>query len=183
LLDHFRGTRAATEHLLGLGHRRIALVTGHPSLRPARERIAGFEAAMKGVSDACPMLKTGGFSVEFGFNETLFLLSAKERPTAIIAGGMSMLAGVLQAVRSRGLSIPDDISIVAGADTELAELATPPVTAVRWSGVDQGRVAVQLLLNRLSGKGDAPVQRVLLSTELVKRGSTGPAPKARSRAG
>jgi LacI family transcriptional regulator len=86
---------------------------------------------------------------------------------------MAMLAGVLQAIRARGLSIPDDISVVAGADNDLAALATPSMTAVRWSGTDEGRIAVQLLLNRL-GNPAAPVQRVMLSTELVTRGSCAP---------
>ena len=78
-----------------------------------------------------------------------------------------MLAGVLQAIRVHGLAIPDDISVIAGADTDLAALATPPITAVRWSGTDEGRMAVQLLLNRLGGNRKGPAQRVMLSTELI----------------
>ena len=87
-----------------------------------------------------------------------------------------MLAGVLKAIRARGLSIPGDVSLVAGADSDLAALATPAVTAVRWSGTDEGRMAVQLLLNRL-GNRSAPVQRVMLSTELITRDSCAPPPK------
>jgi LacI family transcriptional regulator len=86
---------------------------------------------------------------------------------------MAMLAGVLKAIRARGLSIPGDVSVVAGADSDLAALATPAVTAVRWSGTDEGRMAVQLLLNRL-GNRSAPVQRVMLSTELITRESCAP---------
>jgi LacI family transcriptional regulator len=86
---------------------------------------------------------------------------------------MAMLAGVLKAIRARGLSIPADVSVVAGADSDLAALATPAVTAVRWSGTDEGRMAVQLLLNRL-GNRSAPVQRVMLSTELITRESCAP---------
>lgn len=87
-----------------------------------------------------------------------------------------MLAGVLRAVRARGLTIPGDVSVVAGADSDLAALTTPAVTAVRWSGTDEGRMAVQLLLNRL-GNRTAPVQRVMLSTELIPRESCAPPPK------
>jgi LacI family transcriptional regulator len=89
---------------------------------------------------------------------------------------MAMLAGVLKAIRARGLSIPGDVSVIAGADSDLAALATPSVTAVRWSGTDEGRMAVQLLLNRL-GNRTAPVQRVMLSTELITRESCAPPPK------
>ena len=87
-----------------------------------------------------------------------------------------MLAGVLKAIRARGLSSPGDVSVIAGADSDLAALATPSVTAVRWSGTDEGRMAVQLLLNRL-GNRSAPVQRVMLSTELITRESCAPPPK------
>lgn len=169
-LDHRRGIRAATEYLQGLGHTRIALLTGNASTRPAVERIVGFKEASKrlGKLAANGVVRTGGFDAEFGFRETSSLLSAQARPTAIIAGGMAMLSGVLQAIRARGLRIPDDISVVAGADTDLAALATPSVTAVRWSGTDEGRMAVQLLLNRLGNRA-APVQRVMLSTELITR--------------
>jgi LacI family transcriptional regulator len=171
-VDHRRGIRAATEYLHGLGHTRIALLTGKPSTRPAHERIAGFKEASIGLGKQAPqsIIRTGAFSAEFGFREASSLLSGSTRPTAIIAGGMAMLAGVLQAIRVRGLSIPGDVSVIAGADSDLAALATPSVTAVRWSGTDEGRLAVQLLLNRL-GNRSAPVQRVMLSTELIPRDS------------
>jgi len=180
-LDHRRGIRAATEYLLGLGHSRIALLTGRPSTRPARERIAGFKEAYAGVSKQVNqgIVRTGGFTAEFGFREASSLLSAASRPTAIIAGGMGMLSGVLQAIRVHGLAIPDDISVIAGADTDLAALATPAITAVRWSGTDEGRMAVQLLLNRLGGNRKGPPQRVMLSTELITRGSCAPPRGAR----
>jgi LacI family transcriptional regulator len=180
-IDHRRGVRAATEHLHGLGHTRIALLTGRPSMRPARERIAGFKDALAqlGKQGKDGIIRTGGFSAEFGFREASSLLSSPNRPTAIIAGGMAMLAGVLQAVRARGLSIPDDVSVIAGADSDLAALTTPAVTAIRWSGTDEGRMAVQLLLNRLGGNRDGPVQRVMLSTELIPRASCAPPRGAR----
>jgi LacI family transcriptional regulator len=176
MLDHRRGIRAATEHLLGLGHTQIALLTGSPSTRPGRERIAGFKEALAGAGKLAQrsVIRVGGFSSEFGFREASSLLSAAKRPTAIIAGGMGMLAGVLRAIRVHGLSVPEDISIIAGSDTDLAALALPAVTAVRWSGTDEGRMAVQLLLNRLGAGRDGPPQRVMLSTELIIRGSCAP---------
>jgi LacI family transcriptional regulator len=125
------------------------------------------------------VLRTGGFSAEFAFREASSLLSSATRPTAIIAGGMAMLSGVLQAIRVHGLAIPNDISVIAGADTDLAALATPSITAVRWSGTDEGRMAVQLLLNRLGGNRKGPVQRVMLSTELIIRASCTPPHGAR----
>jgi LacI family transcriptional regulator len=177
-IDHRRGVRTATEHLHALGHTRIALLTGKPSTRPARERIAGFRDASARFGKKA-IVRTGGFSADFGFREASSLLSSPTRPTAIIAGGMAMLSGVLQAIRARGLVIPDDISVVAGADSDLAALATPAVTAIRWSGADEGRVAVQLLLSRLGGNRNGPVQRVMLSTELIIRASCARPPTGR----
>jgi LacI family transcriptional regulator len=155
-------------------------LTGKPSTWPARERIAGFKEAYAGLGKQAnqSMIRTGSFSAEFGFREASSLLSSPTRPTAIIAGGMAMLSGVLQAVRARGLVIPNDISVIAGADSDLAALTTPSVTAVRWSGTDEGRMAVQLLLNRLGGNRKGPVQRVMLSTELIPRESCAPPPTA-----
>jgi LacI family transcriptional regulator len=180
-IDHRRGVCAATEYLLGLGHTRIALLTGNPTMRPARERIAGFKEAFAHIGRHANqgVVRTGGFSAEFGFREASSLLSAGTRPTAIIAGGMGMLSGVLQAVRARGLVIPDDISVIAGADSDLAALTTPSITAVRWSGTDEGRMAVQLLLNRLGGNRASAAQRVMLSTELITRESCAPPPSLR----
>jgi LacI family transcriptional regulator len=171
-LDHRRGVRAAAEYLQGLGHTRIALLTGKASTRPAIERIAGFKEASERLGKLADhsIIRTGSFDAEFGFREASSLLSAPVRPTAIIAGGMAMLSGVLQAVRARGLTIPHEVSVIAGADSDLAALTTPSITAVRWSGTDEGRIAVQLLLTRLSNRS-APVQRVMLSTELIPRES------------
>jgi LacI family transcriptional regulator len=81
-----------------------------------------------------------------------------------------MLPGVLRALRDFDLKIPDDISVIAGADTDLAALFDPPVTAISWNERDQGRFAVELLLDRIA-QPDAPVNRVDLPTELIIRNS------------
>lgn len=172
-IDHRRGTLAATEHLLRLGHERIVLLTGRPVMRPSRERIAGFEAAFAAAGRKLDpaLVRTGAFSAEFGFRETSAMLSSSHRPTALISGGMAMLPGVLRAIVQHGLKIPDDISIVAGSDSDLAALAAPAITAIRWSGAEQGQIAVELLLNRLENGYNGKAQKVLLPTELIIRGS------------
>jgi LacI family transcriptional regulator len=172
-IDHRGGARAATAHLLGLGHRRIALLTGHAAMRPAHERIAGFEEAHRrfGTAVEAQLVRAGGFSAEFGFEQTAALLDGDDLPSAIIAGGMTMLPGVLHAIVARGLSVPGDVSVVAGADTDLAALSAPPVTAVRWSNADWGRHAVRLLLERIEGHYAADARRVTVPTELVHRAS------------
>ena len=180
-IDHRRGTLAATEHLLRLGHDHIVLLTGRPAMRPGRERIAGFEAAFAAAGKKVDsgLIRIGAFSADFGFREASALLSSSNPPTALISGGMAMLPGVLRAVAQHGLRIPEDISIIAGSDSDLAALATPAITAIRWSGAEQGQIAVELLLNRLEGGYKGEAQRVLLPTELIIRGSCAPPRRTR----
>jgi LacI family transcriptional regulator len=175
-IDHRSGARIATEHLFALGHRRIALLTGLDGMRPAHERIAGFEYAHReaGLHLDPALVRSGGFSAEFGFEQTMRMLGSTRAPTAMIAGGMSMLPGVLRAVATRGLRVPDDISVIAGAETDLAALSAPPVTAIRWSNADWGRESVRLLLDRITGDYDGPARRVTLPTELIQRASCAP---------
>lgn len=182
-VDHYRGTLASTEYLLRLGHENISLLTGRSSMRPARERIKGFESAHAAVRRRVnpAVVRAIDFSADAGFQEASALLSGTDRPTAFIAGGMSMLAGLLRAIRTHGLRIPEDVSVIAGFDSDLALLATPSVTAVRWSGAEEGRIAIELLLSRMDGyKGEA--RRVMLDTELITRESCAP-PTARRRTG
>ncbi|MBN8478640.1 MAG: LacI family DNA-binding transcriptional regulator, partial [Burkholderiales bacterium] len=134
LVDHRGGVRRATEQLLQLGHRRIALITGSPALYPARARIAGFEAAYKafGVKVAPELIRKESFLADYAFQQTSILVSSTSPPTAIIAGGIDALPGILRALRMRGLSVPRDISLVAASDSDLAQLSEPPITVESW---------------------------------------------------
>jgi LacI family transcriptional regulator len=172
-IDHRDGARTATAHLLALGHRRIALVTGEPRMRPARERIIGFREAFAaaGLEPPGDLLRTGGFTAAYGHAALSDLLATPERPTAVIAGGMAMLPGVLRAAREAGLRVPRDLSVVAGADTDLASLAEPAVTAVAWDNADWGDRAVRLLFERIAQGAGAPPRRETVPTRLVLRAS------------
>lgn len=174
-VDHSTGTAQAIDYLVGLGHRRIALLTGSPELYPARERIKGYRLAHAAHGPLLDdfVVRTGTFLADFGFRETSGLLSSRRPPTAIISGGMEMLAGVIRAVRVGGLGIPGDVSIVACSDSDLAELMTPPVTALRWDLAEVGRTAAQMLLDRLEGEALHEPRRIKLPTELILRESCG----------
>lgn len=173
LIAHREGTRRATEYLLDLGHRRIALLTGPTTVRPAFDRVRGYKAAFqaRGIAIDKKLIRTEDFTADFGYMETSALLSQKQPPTAIIAGGIAMLGGVLRAVQSKQLRIPNDISIIGSSDTELAQLATPPITVVRWSYGEVGKIAAQLLIERLERSPNRSPQRVLTHTDLVIRAS------------
>lgn len=180
LLDHSYGVRAAIDHLMELGHKKIAILVGQPGLRPTEERLVGYRRAFKSRGEKVPenLIRTGSFSNEFAYSETALLLQRPDRPTAIFAGGTSMLGGVLLAVRDAGLRVPEDISLISGADSELALLNSPSITTVRWQYEQMGIAAANFLFNRLEVR-TRPTQRMVFPTELVKRSSCGRVPNTK----
>lgn len=172
LIDHRFGIRSAVESLLDLGHRRIVMISGEEGLRPTRERIAGLEDAYRGRGIDVPpgTLRMGAFTADYAYSELSQLLRRPDRPTAIIAGGTGMLAGALQAIRNVGLRIPEDISLVSGADSELSQLHMPGITSIRWEHDKLGAAAGKMLMDRIDNP-KLPAKRICYPTELVGRGS------------
>ena len=186
LTDHAGGAYAATRHLLGLGHRRIALITALPSVRPGGQRVHGYTRAFAeaGVAPTADLLRCGSFDPDFAFRETSTLLTRRDAPTAVIAGGIQLLAGVLRAAALHGFAIPANLSVVSCGDTDLAQLANPPVTVARWDVKALGVAVAEAVLRRLDGTADATPFRLLLESELVLRGSCAPPARVpRRRAG
>ena len=145
-------------------------------MRPSRERIAGFREvfAEAGIDPAGAQLCIQASPMDFAQGGTLALLRGAERPTAIIALGTRILAGVLRAARDLGLSVPRDLSVLSVGDTDLAAVHTPAITALRWSLEDVGRAAAELLLQRLRGDVGQAQSRALLPVDLVLRESCAP---------
>lgn len=173
--DHRAGMRAAVAHLLELGHRRIALITGGLDLWPVRERIAGMAEAVnsRAVADETISL-VGSLSAEHGERSTDQLLDMDPRPTAIIAGGNQVLAGCIRAFIRRGIRVPDDMSLVTCDEVDLSELHQPPIASVARDTLLLGRTAAELLLERLGG---GEPRTVLLPTTFNARPSCGPVPR------
>ena len=173
MADHRGATRKAAGRLIDLGHRRIALLTGGPTIYPARERIHGFTEAfaMKGIELDRSLIRAHSFLSPESFQQTSALLASKEPPTAIIAGGIDMLAGVIRAIRVRGLRIPDDISLVGAGDSELAELHMPAISVQHWDQGEIGAGAANLLLNRIRNVASDEPQHVLVRSEFIERAS------------
>lgn len=171
--DHRGGIRKAVEYLFSLGHERIALLTGGKKTRAGRERVGGFVDAYRAAHKVLPsdMLRIESLSSEYAFRETQSLMEMTQPPTAVIAGGNLMLAGVLRAAHMRGLVLPRDLSVICSGDTELAELATPPVTAIRWDLAAVGRGAADLLLGRFRGATISDGTRIELPYEIILRQS------------
>jgi LacI family transcriptional regulator len=176
MADHAQGMRIAVDHLLDLGHRRVALITGERGLYPARERIRGYREAhaARGIEIDPSLLHAVSFLPSAGFRITSALLGQRNPPTAIISGGIDMLSGVLRAVRGRGLRIPEDVSLVASGHSELAELVTPSVAVIGWDQAEVGRIAAGMLLDRIRNEEVQEARRVLVPNEFIPRASVGP---------
>ena len=173
---HSSGARAATEHLVELGHRRIALITGTRGWTATEERVAGYRTALAaaGLRSVDGLVVEGHFTTETGHAAAQQLLDLAEPPTAIFASNDNMAVGAMRAVLERGLRVPDEISIVGFDDTELARNVFPRLTTVRQPLAELGRTAVSLL-NRLIEGRRTEALRIELATRLVVRESTGPA--------
>lgn len=167
--DNARGTAAAVDHLVRLGHRRIALVNGDERLPTAGERRAGVEAALARHGLEPAARTAGAFTLASGFAQMQELLD--DPPTAVCAGNDLLAMGVLKAALEDGLRVPDDLSVVGYDDIAYAAFTSPPLTTVRQPGRRMGTEAARLLLSRLGGYGGAP-RRVVVHPELVVRGST-----------
>ena len=164
---------AATEHLLGLGHRRIGAIAGPGDYLCSRARIDGYRSALDraGVPFDPALVRHGDFQHEGGFIHGSALLSLPEPPTAIFSGNDQQAFGVYEAARQRSLRIPQDLSVVGLDDLPVARWVSPPLTTVRQPLAEMGRAAAQMLGELIEGLPLRP-SRVELATELIVREST-----------
>jgi LacI family transcriptional regulator len=172
--DHATGMDAAVRHLIGLGHRRIALVTGSQEQLPGRERIKGMQKVIAEYDGSVEgIYLPGSFSREHGEAAARELLTGPDRPTAIVAGGNQLLIGCLRVLQEAGLRVPDDVSLVTCDDVPLSELYRPPIASITRDTVGLGRTAADLLLRRL-GENGGPAETVVLPTVFTPRESCAP---------
>jgi LacI family transcriptional regulator len=165
---------AATEHLLGLGHRRIGFIEGPPRLLCSRARLDGYRAALDvaGVPVDDALIVPGDFYHESGFTGCNQLLDLAEPPTAIFASSDQMALGAIEALRRRGLRVPEDMSVLGFDDLPEVRWSAPPLTTVRQPLAEMGKLAARFVLDLARSVAPAS-SRVELATELVVRASTG----------
>ncbi|MDX2931323.1 LacI family DNA-binding transcriptional regulator [Streptomyces ipomoeae] len=170
--DDQYGARLATEHLISLGHRRIAHIAGDGVVGALRRR--SFETVMRehGLSDSASV-ERGDLTEEGGYRATVRLLSSPERPTAIVAFNDMACVGALSAAEELGLDVPRDLSLVGYDNTYLARLRHLWLTSVDNSSHDVGRRAAQCLLDRIADP-TRPGKVVLTTPTLEVRGTTAP---------
>ncbi len=169
------GARRAVQHLVQLGHTRIAMIGGPLHLTNSQDRLKGFKKALQaaGIAVRPEYVLETSYSKTDGYSAAMALLRASPLPTAVFAGNDLIALGVLQAIRESGLSCPQDISLVGFDDPEIASITNPPIFSVYQPGYELGATAMRLLLQRIAN-WDAPPRQVVLKTELRIRESVAP---------
>jgi DNA-binding LacI/PurR family transcriptional regulator len=172
---NWQGGVTATEHLLALGHERIAVVAGHQRRMCSGARVAGYRSALAaaGIRQRPEYVRHAGFDESAAHRRTLELLDLPEPPTAVFVCSDHMALGVYEALAERGLRVPDDMSVVGFDDLPEARWTTPALTTVRQPLSEMAAMALRLLVRMM--EGDRPEStRTELSTRLVERASTAP---------
>lgn len=170
-LDNAKGAEEVVDHLVALGHRRIAFIKGPLGNIDGDERFAGYRNGLRKHKLKPISLDKGAFEETVGHEAALTLLTAKPRPSAIFCASDVTALGAMKAARELGISIPEELSIVGFGDFKLAEFLNPGLTSVRLPLREFGRTAARQLM-RLSGP--PPIENLVLPTSLVVRQSTAP---------
>jgi LacI family transcriptional regulator len=182
-IDNRDAARASTLHLLQLGHRRIGLINGPSGMTFAEHREQGYRDALikRGIKIEPQLIANGRFTDEIGFRVTHDFLDRHPRPTAIVAGSMMSALGIMRAIRSRGLQLGKDVSLIAHDDVFdylNADNMVPSITTTRSSMRAAGFRVAELIIQLLAGARPESIHE-LWPVELVVRQSTGPAPTGR----
>ncbi len=173
--DSLSGAYALTQHLIKLGHTRIAMLSGPEGAATAEDRIAGYRLALAeaGTEHDPRLIRRGGFSWEAGAALTGQLLDEGLRPTAIFAANNAIAVGVVDAISTRGLRIPADVALVCFDDYPYIASFFPFLTVASQPAYDMGASAAQLLLERLMAPASLRPRRVVLPVRLIIRRSCG----------
>lgn len=173
-IDNRGGARSATEHLLELGHRRIAMICGPPENSDAHDRQLGFTEALtdEGITLDPTLLLPGDFRELSGFRAGAAIADLPDRPTAVFAANDAMAVGCLAALRGRGLRIPEDVALAGFDDIPIARFLTPGLTSVRVAIAELGARAAERLLAAIEGGSTSPRHHEVMPATLVVRGST-----------
>jgi LacI family transcriptional regulator len=169
----FDGARAATEHLIALGHRRIAHLRGRTDLESAHQRERGYRAALEaaGIPFDPALVAEGGYRAASATMGANALLDLADRPTAVFAANDLSALEVVRCAAERGLRVPADLSVVGFDDIPEAASHTPQLTTVRQPLEAMGAAAVEMLLRMLDDGEPEPIR---MPAELIPRGSTAP---------
>jgi LacI family transcriptional regulator len=176
-VDNVGGAQQAVSHLIGLGHRRIGVITGLAGVGTTDERLDGYRRALAehGLPADQELVRLGNSRLDGGFREMLALLNLPTPPTAVFTTNNLMTLGALGALQSRQIMVPDDMAIVGFDDFEWAAVLRPRLTAVAQPTYEIGATATRMLIERIETHGGPEPRRVVLPTQLIARESCGAA--------
>jgi LacI family transcriptional regulator len=176
--DNYRGGYIATKHLLSLGHRRIGCIARPVRLSHSRERVQGYQTALKdaGIAFDERLVAAGGYRLENGYEAIQYLLGLEDPPTAVFTYNDIMAIGATRALRERGMDVPRDFSVVGYDDIPDAAYTCPALTTVRQAKYEMGAKGIELLFKIMDGEIVDPQVKESVSVELIERESTGPVP-------
>jgi LacI family transcriptional regulator len=175
-LDEREAVREMMQHLVSLGHRRIAHIKGHPAHGASGWRLDGYREGLEraGLRYDPSLVLEGEFSFDSGVAAAERLFALPQRPTAVFAANDDMAAGVMRVASERGLSVPRDLSVCGFDDTPMSRQIFPPLTTVRQPSRDMGRTAAIELMRSIKERSAGGMVHMPYALQL--RGSTGPAP-------
>lgn len=171
--DNADGAYQVARHLLELGHRKLAVITGPSHLSTVNERLSGFQRALSeaGIPLTAGYIHESRFNTDGGYTAAMRLLKMLPRPTAIFASNDLLASGCLTAAQSLGLRCPEDLSLVGFDNLEFVEHTAPPLTTVHQPGYQIGETACRVLIERITHP-ELQIKRIVLPTELKIRNST-----------
>jgi len=181
-IDNFRGGYLATEYLLNLGHSAILFIEGVPYIDSSKERFNGYKKALKdkGIKLNSDFILSGDFFVESGYSSIKkYLNKYGLNFTAIFASNDQMAMGAIKALNDKSISIPNDVSMVGFDDSYISPYTIPPLTTIKQQREEMGKVAAELLLDRISShdKKKRTPRQVIIPVELIERESATPFPE------
>ncbi len=174
-VDSVDGSRQLANHLIGMGHRRIGVITGPHGDVTAEDRVTGYRLALgeADLSQDEELIRFGHFTTDSGYEECLHLLTLDPRPTAILTANNRLAAGAHHAIVNSGLSIPRDISLVSFDDVPFVPTLASDLTVLAQPDYEMGKVAAELLLERMHGSRPGKDRReVVLPGRLMPRASS-----------
>jgi len=171
------GARTGVEHLLALGHRRIGFIAGTGGTGQSAERQKGYADALQaaGLPLDPALMAEGGFVQEGGYAAAERLLALAERPSAIFCANDEMAFGAIDAINSKGLKVPADISVMGFDDIATSKFVYPTLTTIRQPFVEMAARAVSEVVEIIQGRDVNPA-KIAFATDFIVRNSTGPAP-------
>ncbi|MDQ0217433.1 LacI family transcriptional regulator [Peribacillus cavernae] len=171
-IDNISSSRKAAEHLIGLGHQRIGFISGPLNVVLGRDRLKGFKQAMSqhGLPIEPLLVQEGDFSYESGYNLMMKFLALEHPPTAVFAANDEMAIGAIKAIKFRGLSVPENISVIGFDNIKISSIFEPALTTIAQPAYDIGQKAMELLI-KLINKDSLTKNQYMLEDELIIRES------------